>query len=285
MQTMKLPPPTLVPYQDPEAILAEMMVDVRARFAAVGIDYDLGDLETDPVKIIFEAAAYRAALLGDEINAAYAGHLIDYASPAGLTELGEFYDRPRRVGESDAEYAAAIKRHIAGRSAGGPAERYAAIAFDASPDVRDVKIYSDPHGIDPAIHVAVLSSATGGHASGALLQQVETALMAQQVTSDRFHVASAVRKTVDVALDIWLTPEASESILDDLAGQLRLWWDAQDLLGLDLNHADIIAAVKSIGAGAISNVRVVAPVGDTEAWPAEALALGEISIHFMGRGR
>ncbi|WP_068318895.1 baseplate J/gp47 family protein [Polycladidibacter hongkongensis] len=281
----KMPPPNLIDSVDYETALAEMVASLKARFQGAGIAFDVEALETDPAVIIAQEFAYRLTLFEQRLNERFVSYLIDYSSGATLDQLAAFYDVKRVTGEGDERLQKRTRLAIAGRSAGGPAERYKSIAFNASSDVRDVKIYSDPHGIDPSIHVAVLSTATGGYASDDLLLSVENALQAKRVTSDRFHVASAVRKTVDVALDIWLTPDASESALEGLGDALRGWWENQDLLGLDLNHSDIITAVKTIGSGAISNVKVVSPQGDTEAWPAEALALGLIDVRFKGRGR
>jgi phage-related baseplate assembly protein len=55
----QLPAPQLIDTLAYEAILAALMEDVNSRFQAAGVAYDVGGLETDPVRIILEVAAYR----------------------------------------------------------------------------------------------------------------------------------------------------------------------------------------------------------------------------------
>ena len=82
-----MPKPAVIEELAFETILAELMADAVARFAAAGIDYDVGNLETDPVKIVLEAAAYRETLLRARVNDAARANLLSFAAATDLDHL------------------------------------------------------------------------------------------------------------------------------------------------------------------------------------------------------
>src|SRR5690606_3005832 len=96
-----LPQPSIIETLDYEAVLAELVADVVARFVDAGVDYDVGNLATDPVKIILEACAYREILLRARINDAAKANLVPFSTGSDLDHLAAFYDVERLEGESD----------------------------------------------------------------------------------------------------------------------------------------------------------------------------------------
>lgn len=275
-----LPPPQIIDEKPVEAILDEIMLDVQSRFDNAGIEYTVGALETDPVKILAEAYAYRERLIYEHINLAYVSHLIDYASGASLDHLAKFYDTFRMADETDARLRRRTKLAIVGRSAAGPEERYMAIAMGADVRVRDVRVWRE--GRDPTLNVAVLSTLEGGDASPELLEIVSLALNEKRVASDRFSVVSAVTISVDVSMRLRLSAAASIQTLEDMETRVKTLWERQDLLGLDLTEAFLIAATMG---GDVTDARVLAPTHRIVANPNEAVKIASVSVEFEGRGR
>ncbi|WP_109317206.1 baseplate J/gp47 family protein [Pseudovibrio ascidiaceicola] len=282
MAQTKLPPPELIENIDYEAILAASLDRLKAKFDAAGIPWTVGELETDPAKILQEELVYLVVYLLQLGNEKFVLYFVDYSYGVALDVLATFYGVTRMQGEDDERFKTRIKLHIVGRSGGGPEERCKALAMDAHLDVKGVAVWDN--GIDPTLYVGILSAVPGGHASDKLLETVLAHLVLpnNKVTSDRFIVVSAVTKTIDVALKVQLEEHARNSTLETLEAKLRAAWEDEDRLGLDLTRAWLINSAMGDG---INNVIVDAPFNDVVANPNEAIALGTISISSMGRGR
>ncbi|SOC26816.1 baseplate assembly protein [Stappia indica] len=276
-----LPPPAILEELSFEQLLSTIVADAQARLAAVGITWDVGALETDPVMILCQAFAYRELVLRARVNDAARANLLAFAGSSDLDHLAAFYDVARLDGETDERLRDRVWLTILGRSAGGPVERYKAVAMAASLQVRDVAIWRE--GRDPTVRVAVLSTDTG-EASPELLASVLAALEAPEVrvVSDRFEVVSAIQTVQDVALTVRLAPDAPESRRMDVAAAVRAAWHAEQLLGLDLTTSWLTAKAMIPG---VTRVEVTWPTKDVVALPHQAIGLGGIEIIDGGRGR
>ncbi|SOC27642.1 baseplate J/gp47 family protein [Stappia indica] len=281
MTRPNLPSPAILEELAYEQLLATIVADAQARLAAVGITWDVGALETDPVMILCQAFAYRELVLRARVNDAARANLLAFAGSSDLDHLAAFYDVARLAGETDERLRDRVWLTILGRSAGGPVERYKAVAMAASLQVRDVAIWRE--GRDPTVRVAVLSADTG-EASPELLASVLAALEAPEVrvVSDRFEVVSAIQTVQDVALTVRLAPDAPESRRMDVAAAVRAAWQAEQLLGLDLTTSWLTAKAMIPG---VTRVEVTWPTKDVVALPHEAIGLGGIEIIDGGRGR
>ncbi|MCR9058110.1 MAG: baseplate J/gp47 family protein [Rhodobacteraceae bacterium] len=277
-----LPPPEVVEEISYEDILAAVVARIKAGFAAVGVDWDVDQLETDAAKIIAEADAYLETLLRSRINYVAQQGFLYYATGGNLEQLTALLGVYRMEGESDDRLKERFRLATIGRSAGGPAERYRSVVLGADIDVRDVAIWRE--GRDPTVNVAVLSESGNGEPTQALLDVVETALTQPdiQVVSDTFNVVSAIRKTVDVSLSVRLDPTAADSVADQVATTVQVEWQKQDLLGLDLTRAFLIQAA---GIAGVTNVEVAEPEADTVALENEAIAINSVTVTVSGRGR
>ena len=83
----RLPRPDAIQDIDYEARLAERMSELTARLAAAGIPYDVGALESDPLKKVEEHAAYYELLLLQRINEAVRAVLLPTSLGADLENL------------------------------------------------------------------------------------------------------------------------------------------------------------------------------------------------------
>ncbi|WP_029074413.1 baseplate J/gp47 family protein [Kaistia adipata] len=276
------PPPEAIATLDFEALLAAVMADAQARFDAAGIAYDVGSLETDPVKIVAEAAAYRELLLRARINDAVRANLLAFARGADLDHLAAFYDAARLPDEGDDRFRLRTQLIIQGRSTGGTEPRYRAVALGASLRVADAAVYRD--GTSPRIQIAVIAADNNGVADAGLLALVAAAVNAPAVrmVNDTIQVIAAVTDTIDVAARIWLLPDASASLVEALVPALRTDWANEGGLGFDLTREWLLSRLMKSG---VQRVEIVTPAANVIVPPGRAVALGAIDLALMGRDR
>lgn len=147
----RLPAPEVIKSVDYEQILAQRLVDLKARFAAIGIDLDTLNLESEPAAILEQTDAYREALALAAINDAARSVMPAFATGADLEHLGAFYGVVRATitaATSDApaimEDDTSLRMRIrlapealpyAGMTGGG----YRSLALKTAPSLKDVQ--------------------------------------------------------------------------------------------------------------------------------------------------
>ena len=272
-----LPKPVVIEELDSAAIVARMAADAVLRFP----DLDgIITLESEPSRALIEVAAYRETLIRARCNDVARADLLKFATGQDIDHLAAFYDVIRLAGELDEAFKKRTILEIEGRSPGGTVPRYRAVALGASVRVADAVVYRV--GISPAVHVAVYATDNAGVADQALLNAVSTALNDPKVrmVSDTIIVTSAAFVTVPIAADIWLLPETSDAVADQLPGLLRAAWASETGLGFDLVREWITARLMLSG---VQKAVVTAPSVDIVADPYQAIALGSITLTNRGR--
>ncbi|RWC91649.1 MAG: baseplate J protein [Mesorhizobium sp.] len=277
-----LPPPQIIEALDYEAVLAAVMEDLKTRFAAAGVDYDVGNLETDPAKIILETAEYREVLVRARINDTAKANLLAFAVGSDLDHLAAFYDVTRLTDETDAALRSRIVLAIQGRSPAGPEERYMFVARSADVRVKEVRVYRVDGG--PKIRIALLSSDNGGVPDGAMLAAVTAAVTAPgvRVVSDVIEVLAATQMTSNIAASVWLLPDTPMSVFDGLVAVLRAAWSKESGIGFDLEPSWIEARLHVDGVKRVSVSTPAASVIDDEN---TAIVIGTVTLTFAGRQR
>ena len=276
-----LPNPDIIEQISFESILAALVEDARERFSAAGIDYDVGGLETDPVKIVLEAAAFRETLLRARINDAAKANLVLFARGTDLDHLAGFYDVTRLTGESDDGLRARTILAIQARSPGGSKYWYAAAARRADVRIRDVSVYREE--FFPIIHIAILSSENNGIPDEEMLNAVAAEVTGDDVrlVNDRdIIVEPAVSQIVEVEAEIWLMPDAPLTVVDKLASALAEAWQREAGIGFDLDLSWLAARLHASG---VKRVNIVSPETSVVAAPNDAIALGSIKLTYMGK--
>lgn len=275
-----LPLPVIIEqisYEDRYAIFRNQLVAI---FAAAGIDYDVEDLETDPAQILLQTASYNDLLLRQRINEAIRANLLAFANGSDLDHLAQFYDVVRLTGETDSALRVRVVLAIRGRSTGGTEPRYRSVALGSDPRVADAAVYTV--GRDPTVHVAVFSRDNAGVADAELLAKVDAALQASAVrmVNDRIVVAAASRLAMPVTANVWLLPESSAAIVEQMKAKLRAAWSAQMGLGRDVTRSWLIANLMIDG---VQKVEILAPAADMVVPFNQAAALGTITLNTIGR--
>ncbi|MFS2324035.1 baseplate J/gp47 family protein [Brucella sp. H1_1004] len=275
-----LPPPEIIKTFYFETILAERMDDLRQRLVASGIDYDVGNLETDILKVVHLADTYREVALRTAINDAAKANLLAFALRSDLDHLGAFYDVYRLEGEVDEAYRSRLIIEIKGRSPGGSAYWYEAAARRSDVRIRSVKVYREAFW--PIIHIAVLSRENGGIPDQTMMDAVTTEVMSERVRllNDTLIVEPAVATGTNIEADIWLLPDAAFGILDALPEILRQAWLAESEIGFDLELSWIESRLHVSG---VKRVDILSPSASEIAAPGVAISLGNIKLNYKGR--
>lgn len=158
LDPLQLPAPTVVENISYEVLLAARMASLQGRFAAAGIDYDVGALETDPAKLLQEEDAYRQMLDRQRVNDALRAVLPAYAQGTDLDAIAlragvvRLFVEERQsetgttlVYETDARL---LRRYLAAfaRPAAGSIDAYIYAVLTALPTLHDVAV------LGPAIH-------------------------------------------------------------------------------------------------------------------------------------
>ncbi|WP_313026779.1 baseplate J/gp47 family protein [Brucella sp.] len=262
------------------SILDQALADLKERFLKSGITYDVGNLETDPAKILVEVSSAREIIIRQRINDAAKANLIAYASGSDLDHLAAFYDVTRLAGENDIQLRARVVLAIQARSPGGSSYWYKQAALRADTRIKDVVVYREMFW--PIIHVAVLSSQDGGVPDKAMLDAVTAEIMSDRVRllNDTIIVEAAVTQTVDVAADIWLLPDASSNLVTELEGILRKAWQEESGVGFDLEISWLESRLHIEG---VKKVVVTSPSASIINSEGSATALGTITLTNKGR--
>jgi phage-related baseplate assembly protein len=199
----RLPPPNVIEPLDYE-ILRTAFIDkfVPLIEAALGIDYNVDGLETDPAIIIGEAMSYLRLLDRARVNDAARAVLLPFALNADLDNLGSFFGVDRFPGEDDTSFRFRIGAAPDAYAAAGPVGAYVFHATTASPLlVKDVGVRSPTPG---AVLVSILSKEPGnGAPSFDLLQTVRARLERKDIKP--LTVALTVQAASITAIDVTLT--------------------------------------------------------------------------------
>ncbi len=263
-----------------EQTLAAMVQRLTDEFDAADVDYDVGNLETDPAKIQAQVSAYHEVNLRARINDAIKANLLAYAEDADLDHLAAFYDVTRLTGETDDRLAQRIGLAISGRSTAGPRERYELIALGVSTNIRRARCYRV--GGTPELAVAIQTYDNGGVPSQQLLDDVTDALMDEgvRVFSDVVAaVAASAPVTTNIIASVWLSPVTPLSLVSGLEARLRSAWDDYGGFGVDLQPSWITMQLHIDG---VSRVQVSSPAAMVAVGDREIAAIGSVIITFEG---
>jgi phage-related baseplate assembly protein len=315
-----IPAPIIIEELDYEAILEEMIADLRARDPSY-----TEILESDPGVKILEVAAARELTLRQRVNDALRATLLRFAIGADMDNLAAFYGVTRLLNEEDEALRLRTIERIMGSSTAGGAAWYRYQALSADDRVKDAAVSSPEPG---EVLVSILSdeaydveTATGetldviggdfglqrntgetdavyrarilafveasggaGLASQALLDAVNDRLQADnvRVLTDTVTVEGATIIPVNVTAQVWLYPGTHEAVFQGLEAGLRDAFAAQAGLGWDVTTSWLIAQLHPAG---VQRVILTAPAANVVCSASDAPALGTITLTLAGRDR
>jgi phage-related baseplate assembly protein len=274
-----LPKPQLIEELSYDVLLQGAIERVEAEMAVEGFDFTVGSLIANPNHILAREAAYKEERLRQRINSAMRAMLLAYATGSDLDNYVA-HKTVRMSGESDERLVTRYLLLLKGSSTGGPAERYEALALEA--DIHVAQAFCYRVGKSPVIYLAISSTASDGVADPALIDKVSQHVGRREhrLTNDTIVVRAAVRQIIDIHAQVWLTEKASATIIDGLAEHLKSAWSSRQSIGLDLTRSYIIGQLM---VGGVHSVNLPAMEADIVADKYEAIAIGNVTIEYMGK--
>jgi phage-related baseplate assembly protein len=281
----RLPAPEVIKGVDYEQILAERLVDLKARFAAIGIDLDTLNLESEPAAILEQTDAYREALTKAAINDAARGVMLAFASGGTLEHLGAFFGVVRLVitpaigaapaiMESDADLRARIQLApealpYAGMTGGG----YRSLALKTAPALKDVLPLKRSGG---RVDVVLLARDGSGAVPPAVIDAVYSAFQDDEATqlTDIVTVRSATILPYTVNLHLMVRRGPDPAIVRAAAEvAVRKYAAERQRIGRVV-YADMIIAAAAVGG--VENATV--DIGDVDPGEAGAAYLSGLTV-------
>ncbi len=292
---------------DSEAIIAERMKQFvalwREHDPPAGAQYDVDNLEFDPIKINQEANAFFELLLRDRVNQAAKGVTLAYASGSDLDAIASRYPggMPRIENESDDNYRMRIWLSVNTLSPHGTYEAYVFWALTGARmeglPLRDATAVAKRGTANITITIMADGSpvVANGAKNGITAFPSPTPTTVQIDAVRKFVESSSRKGLTDVVsirspkivnthykINYWLFPGwdrgTIEPALYDAAAQLI---ESQRWLGYAHTLDSIGAALKTSG---VYKVHVVEPVTDVEIDQHEVVKVDSVAINYMGRG-
>jgi phage-related baseplate assembly protein len=253
-----------------EEILGDRMIRLKQLWASydppVAAQYDVEQLEFDPIKINQEACSYFELLLRDRVNQAARSVTLAYAIGTDLDAIASRYPGgvPRLPNESDDRYRRRIWLSPNTLSAHGTAEAYEFWALTALPELRDVTaIRKVAHDYYPTILITCLMSPP------ALPKPTDEQLLfirsyiqslSRQGLTDVISVNPPKIMNVNYNISVWLYPGAvQDQLILQIGENLRTLIENQYWLGHDHTHTAIHAACQING---VHHIDIIEPVED-----------------------
>lgn len=288
INTELLPVPDAIETVDSEALLSKRMADFQTRATQAGFDYDVGALETDPIKIDQEVHALREMLMRARVNSAVRAVLPAYAQGADLdgivaranverAVLVPAVDDTPAIMESD---TALLVRYLAGYAtpSAGSVDGITYRVLTAQPALRDVAVIGPAiHGEPGTTRIYLLSQ--GGQSTPAeVVNSVREALEKPDAMplTDVWTVAAAPIQTYTAALLLQIPRgPVPAAVAAAVLAAVRKAADARYALGADvwLNNLEGAAYVANV-----KKVQLLAPVDDITPGPSGAAYCTDIQI-------
>lgn len=271
----QLPAPNVVEALSYEAILAEMLEDLEARFAAANIPFDTAHLETEPVAIIIQAFAYREFLIRGRVNDGARAIMLAFAAGSDLDQIGANKGVARLEGESDKDFRRRIQLSPEGYTTAGSEGSYIFHASSADPDVKGIQAVSPEPG---RVTVYVLSREGSGDASPELIDAVEAALNPDEIRplTDFVTVVSADVTTYAIEAELVMFPGPDADVIRQAAEDaVRAYAADVHQLGHDVAISGLHQALHRPG---VQRVNLTLPAANLVAGEGEAYFASGITV-------
>lgn len=287
----RLPAPEVVETLDYERVLETLRARFEASALARGVAIDTF-VESDPVMILLEAAAYEIVLERQQRNDDARALMLAYAAGADLEQIAANVGVYRRQiapadpsaippapavleGDADLRRRAQLAPESWTNAGTGPAYIFHALSIDG---VLDASATSPAPG---EVEVTVLG--TGGVTTPALVDAVRDHLLHEdirQLTDDlAVQGATAIPFDVTAALTLYPGPAAGP-ILAEAGVRLDAHLATLGRLGHDVTRSGLFAALHVPG---VQNVTLTAPAADLVIAPHEAAIAGTVTVSEGGR--
>lgn len=293
----RLPPFRLVDV-DYEAILASRLASLQARFAAAGIDYDVGMLETDPSVILQQEDAFRQTLdlqalndAGKRLTAAYGyGAALDHIAATYFADIGvrrmplaadpkPFATNPEDW-EDDDRFRRRIQLAPEARSPFTPgAYVYAALTSSiAIADAVALNHANAPKGMlrPGEVRVAVLAKSGLDHAAQAAIAAAFIRARPIVALTDTVSVVGASRIGAEVRAVLRVRRGPDPAIVrTEAVRRLALYQADRYRLAAPLTVSGLLAALT---VGAVEDVTLLSPAATIDPGPTGVVTVDKVDV-------
>lgn len=252
-----LPAPQVITDVSAEDELGALLADFQTRYP----DYS-ATLESDPVRKLCEAFAYRLAVEKQARNDAFKAIMLAYAAGTDLDQIGANFNVARltitpadpktipptaAVMEKDDDFRARIQLSFESYSTAGSTGSYAYHAKSASAQVADVQVASPTPG---CVTVYVLSTDGDGTAVAKLIETVSSAITPDDVRplTDNVTVKSAEILPFEINAVLTLYPGPDPTVVIQAATDAaQAYADQVHKIGYTVATSGIYAALQQTG--------------------------------------
>lgn len=265
----RVPAPDIVERLDYEAVLADLIAELRSRWPA----FD-ALVESEPAIKLAEVAAYLALNLRQRVNDAARAVMLPTATGADLDNLAALFDVARlvidpgnaaavpprdAVFEDDASLRRRVQLALEAATAAGTKGRYLFYALGADPLVADAAVTSPSPG---EVLISVLSRDEADWApTPALIDAVNAVVQDEDVRAlcDLVSVEAATIADYSITATLTFLPGASSEIAEATARANVDALIAERRMGRDVTRSALFAALHVEG---VQNVNLVSPAAD-----------------------
>ncbi len=268
-----LPVPTIIEELSFGDIFDALLMDFKVR----NPEYD-ALLESDPVVIALEVAAYREVLLRQRINEAAKENMLAYATDSNLDNLAAFYGIQRLNDEDDTRLRNRTQIALESMTTAGSEQAYLYHTLSASPAIKSASVYSPSAG---KVLITILSTDADGIADDDLLETVSEYVNAEErrPLTDLVVVQSATTKSYSVKAKIYLYPAPSVSVSQtESTNALNTYIAQQTTLGSIVARSGIFNALHTEG---VQKVDLISPTTDIETTQEQAPMCNNITLEFI----
>lgn len=266
---------------DYETILAERLAGLRARMADAGLDYDVGQLETDPLAILEQEDAYRELLERQAVNDAGYSLTLAGASGAILDQMAATLfptvGLRRLEGEGDERFRRRIALAPEAKSP-GTLGGYEYQALTAALGVRDALALNHASGLVPPGEVRLQIVTEAGADEAQVLTAVRAVVFDREVAlaSDVLSVIAATPVLYDVTATIILSRGPDPAlVLAEVQARLAAYADDRRRAGRIVAASGLDAALH---APAVERVVRTAPTSDVDPGAGGVAVLGQVTL-------
>lgn len=269
----QLPAPTIIETLSFEDIFEELLVDFKSKDPT----YD-ALVESDPVIIALECAAYREVLLRNRINEAAKACLLAYAVGTDLDNHAAFYGLTRQDGESDDRLRYRTQLAAEALTTAGSEKSYLFHTLSADSRVKSASVKSPDPG---EVLVTIMSTEDDGVASQDLIDTVETYLSSEEVRplTDHVEVQAAEMVEYEINAQVYMYLSPSMSITEqECRDALDRYLAKNSTIGNTIARSGIFDALHTEG---VQKVVLTDPDDDVETTKEQAPQCTNITLEFI----
>jgi phage-related baseplate assembly protein len=288
---------------DSEQIITDRMQQFaelwRKHDPPAGAQYDVGNLEFDPIRINQEANTFFQLLLEDRVNQAAKSVTLAFATGADLDGIASRYPGglPRLVKENDDQYRMRIWLSVNTLSPHGTYESYVFWALSGDPTLRDATAIAKRGSANVTITIMADGTPVTTNSTRNGISPFPSPLPSiPQIDAVRTFVESSSRKAltdvvsvrgpkavhINYVVSYWLFPGWDKDLLEpELYTAAAALIERQRWLGYSHTLDSIDAALKGSG---VYKLHVVSPAIDVEIDQHEVVIVDSVILNYMGRG-